>query len=467
MNATLNLNANTSSDRLQWSLHQSNNNNKTTYYFPHTTASSRLGSAAESDEEEQKEAGHRQANDSYTTNSTPTRTPALFFDEENLLMESTSRIGANSNTFPPKALHKSNSYCGVTRSKSTVLKRDSMNGRIATSLTDDDIGTNNYRVTLYAAAAPNNDFTSNIPNNYDDDAIVDLPDENDLLMPFGTDAGDGVGVGGSSTNSAPSARRSVCSTSKARNPFLNRISHNRKCFVGLLLLLIAFSAFLIFAYLTRDYTKQLLLWIEMQNPWIIVAILIALFVLVSFPIVVGYFVLMLTSGYLFGALKGALIVIVGANIGVAVSNLVIRNLRHRIPIHKIIKNETGRAILRVISGPKAFRVVLFTRLTPIPFGLQNTIFAVSAVNPRAYHTASLIGLMPAQIINTYLGSTLRSMQEVLSSHGPPLTGYISFGLEVICGVTLMMWVIQKARKELAQTLLADLSNQGKLIEIDV
>ena len=48
-----------------------------------------------------------------------------------------------------------------------------------------------------------------------------------------------------------------------------------------------------------------------------------------------------------------------------------------ISIFRLIKTETGRAILRVISGPRAFKVVLFARLTPIPFGLQNTIFGVS------------------------------------------------------------------------------------------
>lgn len=48
-----------------------------------------------------------------------------------------------------------------------------------------------------------------------------------------------------------------------------------------------------------------------------------------------------------------------------------------ISIYRLIKNETGRAILRVISGSRAFKVVLFARLTPIPFGLQNTIFGVS------------------------------------------------------------------------------------------
>lgn len=44
---------------------------------------------------------------------------------------------------------------------------------------------------------------------------------------------------------------------------------------------------------------------------------------------------------------------------------------------RLLKNETGKAILRVIAGPRAFKIVLLARLTPIPFGLQNTIFGVS------------------------------------------------------------------------------------------
>ncbi|XP_036326520.1 transmembrane protein 64-like isoform X1 [Rhagoletis pomonella] len=473
MNATVNRNAVPSSDRLQLSFYQKNNNNKPTYYyFPQVAKHkayamrSRIDGENEShDIEEEKATDLRRVEDPHTTNSAPTRAAALFFDEHSILLENTSRIGAIS--FPLNSLHKSNSYSGVMRPKATVLRQDSLNGRIATSLTDDGITSSTYKSALYTAASSNNDLVSNTLNNYDDDAVVDFHDEHDLLMPSATNAAGSAGVGGSNGN-ASSLRRNTRGAIKARNTACNRLSHNRKCLFGLALLLLAITAFMFFAYLTRDYTKQFLLWIEMQNPWIIVAILIALFVVVSFPIVVGYFLLMLTSGYLFGALKGVLIVVVGANLGVAVAHWTIRSFRHRIPIHKLIKNETGRSILRVISGPKAFKVVLFTRLTPIPFGLQNTIFAVSAINPRVYHTASLLGLMPAQMINAYLGSTLRSMQEVLSSHGgAAVSGYISFGLEVICGVGLMVWVIQKARKELAETLLSDLSNEEKLIEIDV
>ncbi|XP_055855491.1 transmembrane protein 64 [Episyrphus balteatus] len=227
-------------------------------------------------------------------------------------------------------------------------------------------------------------------------------------------------------------------------------------------------ALVIVAYLMRDYARELLYWVETQNPWVVFGIFMCLFVLVSFPIVVGYFVLMISSGYLFGFIKGLLTVILGANIGITIAHLTLRSLRHRLPVHKLIKNETGRAILRVISGPRAFRVVLFTRLTPIPFGLQNAIFGISTVNSRVYHTATFLGLLPAQTINVYLGSTLRSMHEVLNNHGTAVTGYISFGIEVIFGVGLMIWVVQKARKELATTLLSEYSgSESKLNDIQV
>lgn len=88
--------------------------------------------------------------------------------------------------------------------------------------------------------------------------------------------------------------------------------------------------------------------------------------------------------------------VIGANLGVFIAHTIIKKVQQLLPIHKyfpvkpvkapkrtnsiflfrLLKNDTGRAILRVISGPKAFKVVLFSRLTPIPFGLQNTIFGV-------------------------------------------------------------------------------------------
>ncbi|KAH8405277.1 hypothetical protein KR222_001674, partial [Zaprionus bogoriensis] len=273
----------------------------------------------------------------------------------------------------------------------------------------------------------------------------------------------------SSSTAASASSSSSCSYLR-RNSCWLRVQGFilRNWYLGYLLPIGLLAVVLLVAYLTRNYAKALLFWIETQNPWLIFVIFLALFTLVSFPIVVGYLVLLITAGYLFGFWRGWLTVILGANLGIAIAHTTIRSCRHRISVHKLIKNETGRAILRVISGPKAFRVVLFTRLTPIPFGLQNVIFGISSIKARDYHMATCLGLLPAQTINVYLGSTLRSMHEVLNDNDTKVTGYISFVFEVICGVALMFWVVQKARKELSETLLtSDYTNDGKPIDIQV
>lgn len=130
-------------------------------------------------------------------------------------------------------------------------------------------------------------------------------------------------------------------------------------------------------YFFKEYLKTILFWVDAQDPWIIFLLFMGLFLIVSFPVTIGYIVLIITSGYLFGILKGLGTVLVSANFGVAVAHFTLKALRSFLPLDRLLKNETARALLRVISGPQALKIVFFARLTPIPFGLQNTIFAVS------------------------------------------------------------------------------------------
>ncbi|XP_034939245.1 transmembrane protein 64 [Chelonus insularis] len=237
----------------------------------------------------------------------------------------------------------------------------------------------------------------------------------------------------------------------------NCISSNSICYIVVTIATLAFLGAIVF--ICRDYIEKLLCWIEHQNVWIIIVIVISLFTVVSFPIVIGYLFLIIASGYLFGILRGITLVVLGANLGIAVAHTTLSALSTKLPIGALLRSETARAILRVISGPQAFRVVLFARLTPIPFGLQNTIFAVSNISGLRYHIASAIGLLPAQLINVYLGSSLRSMQDVLSDKSTATTGYIVFCFQILIAVSLMVYVVQKARRELHLTLLeADLAS---------
>ncbi|XP_059219649.1 transmembrane protein 64 isoform X1 [Stomoxys calcitrans] len=402
---------------------------------------------------------------------------ALYIDDASptTSQERTSKHYAQINNATPTTgllLHKSNSYNGMVslKPKATIIKQDSLNGRINTSLTDSDSEYGSAMAGFIPTCSPTTPMAAATAAGTSSMCANEAIEEHDSFLVGSTSStcNDAASSSSSSGNTNRN-RRSNRSNSKNRSSICFRANAfvSRNWYLSYLVPLSILLALMFVAYLTRDYAKRLLFWIETQNPWVIFAVFMLLFIIVSFPIVVGYFVLMITAGYLFGLIRGFLTVILGANMGIAIAHLTLRSLKHRLPVQKLIKNETGRAILRVISGPRAFRVVLFTRLTPIPFGIQNAIFGVSTINPKVYHTATFLGLLPAQLINVYLGSTLRSMHEVLNNHGTAITGYISFGVEVICGIALMFWVVQKARKELSETLLTDIGNDGKLIDIQV
>lgn len=154
----------------------------------------------------------------------------------------------------------------------------------------------------------------------------------------------------------------------------NCISSHTICYVAVSIATLALLGAIVF--ICRDYIKILLYWIEHQDTWLVTVIVVALFTVVSFPIVIGYLFLIIASGYLFGMLKGMAMVVLAANLGIAIAHTTLSALSSRLPMGALLRSQTARAILRVIAGPQAWRVVLFARLTPIPFGLQNTIFAV-------------------------------------------------------------------------------------------
>ncbi|XP_070141094.1 uncharacterized protein [Drosophila kikkawai] len=134
--------------------------------------------------------------------------------------------------------------------------------------------------------------------------------------------------------SSSSSRRNV--RSRMRNSCWVRAHAfvTRNWYLSCLVPASVLGALIFVGWISRDYARQLLFWIETQDSWMTFAVFMALFTLVSFPVVVGYFVLLITAGYLFGCLRGWLTVILGANLGIAVAHVSIRSIRHRIPVQK-------------------------------------------------------------------------------------------------------------------------------------
>lgn len=69
------------------------------------------------------------------------------------------------------------------------------------------------------------------------------------------------------------------------------------------------------------------------------------------------------------------------------------------------------------------------------------MFQISSVNSFDYHAATLLGLMPAQAINAYLGSKLRSIHDVINDNHTALAGYGMFIFEVSAVLSCFMTLL--------------------------
>lgn len=142
---------------------------------------------------------------------------------------------------------------------------------------------------------------------------------------------------------------------------------------SLLLLLIVAALLMIFC---RGHLKDIIEWVENLEKWQGALLFVVMFTLVSFPMAWGYIILNVAAGYIYGFFLGLFVVVVSVFIGIFFAFEICR-LCLRDFVQKRLESENLLAVVRVVEGKKGFRVIALSRLTPLPFGLQNGLFAVS------------------------------------------------------------------------------------------
>jgi len=213
------------------------------------------------------------------------------------------------------------------------------------------------------------------------------------------------------------------------------------------------SVLLVFTmYYMRDYIHAVLLWTELQPPYTVFIIFVALYTLVSLPVVWGYIVINLACGYVYGLLHGIAVTVITATIGVIIAHILCKHVLASHIKSLLQQTEYVRSLLSVISGQQAFKLVVLARLTPIPFGLQNAVFSVSSLSTERYILASVLGLLPTQTLNIYIGSTLRSMEEVVTNSDHMMTGWVILIIQLLITLMVGVFIVRKARLELDRTI---------------
>ncbi|XP_077983127.1 transmembrane protein 64-like [Glandiceps talaboti] len=201
-------------------------------------------------------------------------------------------------------------------------------------------------------------------------------------------------------------------------------------------------------YVTKGYIMILLMWLQSLSVIEGILVFALLFFIVSLPMTWGYIVFNVAAGYLYGFFLGVFTVVFGVFIGTLLAHLLCRYFFSQWVVKKI-ENDSLLALMRVVEGKNGFKVIALARLTPIPFGVQNGLFAITNVKTVRYLAASTAGLLPTQALNTYMGTTLRSMEDVLDQQS--FSGYFMFIFQLLVSIVLTWYVVKRARKELNQT----------------
>ena len=165
-------------------------------------------------------------------------------------------------------------------------------------------------------------------------------------------------------------------------------------------------------------------------------------------------------GTLFGFPVGLLAALTGANLG-ALAAFALARTRFR---HKIVRwadrNGRFRSLDRAV-GDEGFRVVLLSRLSPaLPFTLLNYFFGLTAVRPRAYVLANLLGMLPGAFLYVYVGVAAR---DALAGNVQGAFGIYQQALKyvgLLATVAVVLVVTRLARKALRA---AEQTQDGTLV----
>lgn len=215
------------------------------------------------------------------------------------------------------------------------------------------------------------------------------------------------------------------------------------------ILLVLGLSVVLFNVESEQAIKALFAWIRGLGSWGFVA-----FVLIDMLVVVLLLpgiVLTMGAGFLFGLVKGTLLIILATTAGGATAFLIARYLFNEAVTRYLGHHPKLNAISDEFT-PDAWKIVMLTRLIPFfPFKLSNYFFGITNFSLWHYVLGTLIGIIPNTIFLVYLGSITADIaaqaasEELFSS-----SHWLSYVIGLAATVVALTVITQRSRRALAR-----------------
>ena len=112
----------------------------------------------------------------------------------------------------------------------------------------------------------------------------------------------------------------------------------------------------------------------------------------------------LAAGGVFGFWKGFIAITLGTNGGAAINFLISRHLARNAVNRWLGHHEKFRLIDSAVAR-EGWKIIALLRLCPIPFGLANYAYGLTAIGFWPYFLATFFAIIPANCFFVWLGST--------------------------------------------------------------
>ncbi len=112
----------------------------------------------------------------------------------------------------------------------------------------------------------------------------------------------------------------------------------------------------------------------------------------------------LGAGGIFGFLQGFVAITLGTNAGAALNFLIARHLARNAVQRWLGHHEKFRLIDSAV-GREGWKIIALLRLCPIPFGLANYAYGLTAIGFWPYFLATFFAIIPANCFFVWLGAS--------------------------------------------------------------
>ncbi len=158
-------------------------------------------------------------------------------------------------------------------------------------------------------------------------------------------------------------------------------------------------------------------------------------------------ILTLGAGFVFGVVRGSLLVSLASTVGAVCAFLIGRYLARDWAAGRIAGSPKFQAVDEAV-GREGWKVVLLTRLSPVfPFNVLNYAYGLTAVSLKHYLFASWLGMIPGTVMYVYVGSLAGSLATLgTGDQQRSPAEWVLYGLGLLATLAVTVFVTRLAKK---------------------